>query len=170
MRMYCTVPTELFGDKLYPLSELKIHRPEIHAVAVKEYDGRKEVLKIHIPELRCIWSDVLFFTPIHPEELRRAWNKAGVEVPKPLPFFEIETKTLDIRKLVIYPNEAVAGDKIFFPFTDRRAKMYRRVRKRAIAHFKSERAAGRSPLWFSLIPQILYHGSMKVDMKSVVRA
>ena len=77
--LYHKVSANMDGAVLHPLSTLKETHPELYVAHVAKYNGREHVMEQFIPTLGAKWNDVLHFTPIHPEELKKALVEAGME-------------------------------------------------------------------------------------------
>lgn len=104
MLLYHLVPKELSGTKLYPLNDLKEISPALYERAVSKYAGREIVMQQTIPLLDCLWNDVLFLSPVHPDKIVQARLSSGLQgnYDKNNLWFVLESESLDQSKLVLY--------------------------------------------------------------------
>jgi hypothetical protein len=70
--LYHMVPADMQGTVLHPLNSLKQSHPELYVAKASKYQGREHVMDQFLPTLECAWNDVLHFTAINPEELKRS--------------------------------------------------------------------------------------------------
>ena len=89
------------GDHLLPLSELKYRFPDIHAREVTKYEGREALRDERVLPLGCGWTDVLFFSPVHPALLLDAARQTGRAV-LPVRFWRLRADGLDPEKTCIH--------------------------------------------------------------------
>ncbi len=88
--VYHLKPKNLVGDTLYPLNYLRDHFPALYEEHVRKYEGREIIMQRRIPFLDCLWNDVLFFAPLHPQVIREAYLEVGKLWP-PAHWYEIDT-------------------------------------------------------------------------------
>ncbi|MGO1479829.1 MAG: hypothetical protein ACTHWF_01750 [Brachybacterium sp.] len=73
------------SDELRPLSALKHSDPRAFALAIAKYDDtpeRRRLRNTWIPFLEARWTEAVFFSPVRPHAIWRAWRDiAGVELP-----------------------------------------------------------------------------------------
>ena len=115
LRLFHIRPRNLSGRVLHPLSELESLLPEVAENARQKYVGREWLPDAKVPTLGCRWMDVIFFVPVHPEEVRDALVAAGH--PRfPKEWIEIDAEQLSVdRTAVFLPGESPAED-TFAPF------------------------------------------------------
>jgi hypothetical protein len=77
--LYHMVPNDMTGSVLQPLNTLKESHPDLYVSKAEKYKGREHLMDIMIPTLECKWNDVLHFSPIHPQELKEAFEEAGMK-------------------------------------------------------------------------------------------
>ncbi len=75
MFVYHRVPDSLAGEFLCPLNMLRDTQPELYAQHIRKYEGREFVLSQTVPNLGCLWNDVLHFSPVHPKLIVEAMSK-----------------------------------------------------------------------------------------------
>src|SRR5687767_14788723 len=104
--VYHLQPKNLVGSVLYPLNALRDQYPALYAQHAAKYTGRESMLERHIPILGCLWNDVLFFSPVHPQLIKSTCEEVG-KTWTPTHWLEIDTALHDLNagNTVIYePN------------------------------------------------------------------
>jgi hypothetical protein len=66
------------GASLYPLNVLRTRHADLYERERRKYVGREDLLRLTIPLLDVLWTDVVHLAPIHPWRLADAWRKAGL--------------------------------------------------------------------------------------------
>lgn len=109
--LYHNLSVHMVGDTLYPLNRLKETHPEIYALHVEKYRGREQLLERRIPKLECLWNDVIFFTAIHPHDIKAALVNAQHPWRQPSRWLKINCEKLSPERTVIwtYPVKDEAG-------------------------------------------------------------
>jgi len=158
MKLYHSVPRNMVGTKLVPLSTLQRILPESAERQAAKYRGREHIAATFIPCLSCTWIDVIQMFAVSPELIQERRRLRG---DPPDSFFEIESDSLDIECLcVYYRNDQETGDPIFDPFDpslplDRPGEGFEEW-------FREEIAKGRRLRTFVGIPHILYKGEIDI--------
>lgn len=121
-KLYHIVPRDMEGDIIYPLNRMKETHPEVFEREVGKYRGRESVCEHPIPPLGCLWNDVVFLSPVHPEklaEIARALGKswfsadyfeidpdiAGMSSENTAVSFQLATPELEPKRLIIEPYD-----------------------------------------------------------------
>src|SRR3954469_11560600 len=83
MRLYHRRPADLRGTILYPLNQLAGVAPDLYQQQRAKYHGREALMEQRVPQLDCLWNDVLHLSPVHPARLAElarvnelAWSAA----------------------------------------------------------------------------------------------
>ena len=170
--LYHSVPHNLTGEFLMPLNELKKSHPEIYAEHVKKYEGREKLLNVKIPQLNCLWNDVLHTTSVLPNELDAAFSEVGAELEH-RKWFKINPRILEPSKSIVYlyPNEKPSRflTEDFVALKDKDLKRYSIIGPETREYFRQENLMGRSPLMLHLVPHILYKGKLKISDLDIVK-
>lgn len=170
--LYHLVPRKIVGPRLLPLNRLRAKSPELYDAYVRKYAGRQELLAERIPNLDCLWNDVLFMTAVTPLQIRELHEEAGFTLPE-LHWFEIDPAELEISWLQVYwYRNAGHGQKYeagnWERFHPDLMTQLRSVPKVTREHYAEAALAGRKPLAFFRIPHVLYRGSLEIDRLRVI--
>lgn len=101
MFLYHRTPPHMEGTELIPLNEQRELYPKLYEESVSKYAGRMEVMKIIIPSFECLWNDVLFLSPVHPQVINEVRRRYEVPTPERR-WFEIDSNLLDQNKLLLF--------------------------------------------------------------------
>lgn len=116
MFIYHRKPTHMQGHKLYPLSQLKTHYPELYAQEISKYDDhprRKALPERIIPKLNCRGADVLHCAPIHPRLIYQAWRALGAQPKRGTAWFRIPIgKVRDLPVVIRQGNDKNVPDSV----------------------------------------------------------
>lgn len=159
----------MLGDVLYPLNRLKKIHPEIYERNLKRYAGRDHLRKAKIPQLNCLWNDVLHCSPIDLKILYRALLHAGID-PAPLEYFSIPLARIEAGAAVIYKFSAESpgigeapSESDFQSFDHAQFRAPERVPSAASDYYaRSAKQKSGFPYLFHGIPHILVKQSMPV--------
>lgn len=166
----------LRGSVLYPLNQLKEVYPDLYEAHVQKYAGREHVLETRIPPpLDCLWNDVLHFTAVDPvtlySNLARAGYNPGEFVHKE--WFEVPVSLLEPEKTVacLYRRDVrlIPEARDFSPFNPGKMEEYAAVPEATIEYYKEQKALDRRPLFFHLVPHILFKGTIDTDGLRLIR-
>lgn len=165
--LYHRVPKDMQGSVLYPLNQLKALHPEQYTSAAAKYVGREKLMQFEIPQLRCLWNDVIHLSPVHPSDIKNALGSAFR--PRGFRFYVIDPVILNPEKTIVYlSDEGKSGIKNFVQFNVESLPEYSKFPERTQRHYDDFIAKGKQPLLFDGIPHILYKGSIEVtDLKIV---
>lgn len=102
--IYHRVPAHMTGTTLYPLNSLKVIDADLYNLYREGYRGREKLLKRKIPQLDCLWNDVLHCSPVHPQKIMDALHQHGIKNNTfPIEFYIIDpAKDIDIARTVIF--------------------------------------------------------------------
>jgi hypothetical protein len=110
--IYHRVPSSMIGDTLYPMNRLMEVDARLYNSFRKGYEDRKNIHEKMIPYIDCLWNDAIHLSPVHPSEIDKALQEAGLP---PLPtseYFEIDTeRNVDPTNCVVFfPNSEDPND------------------------------------------------------------
>jgi hypothetical protein len=154
------------GDKLLPLAILRVEYPEVYAKAMEKYEGREEVSQNFIPPLECLWEDVIFLSPVHPQVLHGVLVSCGHRGLIGKEAYVIDPRSLRPDWLVIY-DYADGGSYSFYDGED--YLRYGRISDVTRNHYRNAAEAGKRPFLFHGITHVMYRGEICVDGLPVVR-
>ncbi|MDE2172486.1 MAG: hypothetical protein KGJ33_00900, partial [Patescibacteria group bacterium] len=157
------VPERVCGADIVPLNELRYVSFALYKQALAKYNGRESLIKEYIPLLNCFWGDVVFLTAVQPEGLQKAYAEAGGTLRK-RNFYQIQLGNLDRSRMAAMRQGIVNGQPVhtFARFDPRDMPYYASIPTDTVEYYRKELGAGRRPLIFHMIPQILYRGSFSV--------
>ncbi len=169
MFIYHIVPWNLEGRILYPLNELRTVLPHLYAQYIKNYENRPKVLKQWIPTLDCLWNDVLFLSPVHPQAVRLAYAEAGATLIPDLRCFKIDPAHLEPEKTSVWiPRTRDGHSEEFRAYDPSSLEQYSTLSEDTVPYFREEFAKGKKPLLFLRVPHILYRGTLDISGVTII--
>lgn len=166
--LYHLVPKNLEGNILYPLNILKEKMPHIYESHFGKYVGREHITQRTIPRLNCLWNDVLHFSAVPPVEVKKALADAGYDKEFTATYYEIDPKVLSPQDTIVYiyshggtTDEPREED--FVPYNPERIGDISVLPQAAKDYYKQTVSSGKKPLFYHLVPHILYKGSLDVS-------
>ena len=175
MLLYHLAPLELSGTTLYPLNQLKDTNPTVYAHAVSKYAGREEVMQQIIPLLNCLWNDVIFLSPVHPEKVVQARFENGLGYPTyRRNWFVLDSESLDQSQLLLYRHrpkwtmdrEQHKAEYVWFEdISPSEQEELAKIPECGLWSIRKFREKG---LFLGYIPHILYRGTIDVDYTNIV--
>ena len=170
--LYHMVPADMQGTVLHPLNSLKEANPELYLSKAEKYKDRQNVMAQFIPTLECAWNDVLHFSAINPQELKRALVEAGME-PREMKFYQIDPSLLDPTQTTMYLYQEKAGDdkmnpKNFAEYNPDTLAEHSALSQMTKDYYKEKYGKGERPLLFVGVPHILHKGSIDVSDLPVI--
>ncbi len=180
--LYHRVPEEMESNKegrevLYPLNMLKEKFPGLYELEIGKYqqptdlDKRSTVSEKLIPTLeKAAWGDVIQFTAVHPEELKKALVEAGFH-PKEMKFYQIDPELLDPNKTTVYLYQEGVEDESpdnFAPYDPKNLSEHAAIPGRTKAYYREKFQEGQAPLLFVGIPHVFHHGPVDVSNFPVI--
>ena len=162
----------MHGSTLFPLTILRQKYPALYRREVKKYLGREKVMGRMIPLLHCKWNAAIHLSIVHPALITRALERAGLRKKEKWEWFKIDTQKLDPKKGVIFLYREKKGKwnfpENYFPLSDKKLEQERKLPSKARAYYQKEIEMGRRPLFFHLIPHVLYRGSISVKDTEII--
>lgn len=176
-QVFHLLPRQLFGRTLYPLNRLKAIAPEAFEQHVHKYTGRQALLERRIPLLGCMWNDVLFFSPVHPEQIRDSFIAAG-KTWKPRQWCIVDTleHRFNRENTVIYysPMDREKGDfslspDAITPFAPETLENLRVLPTETMNYYHEAVKNGDPIFPWRGIPHILYRGNIPLDSLAIIK-
>jgi hypothetical protein len=75
--LYKAAIRQLCGDELLPLNTIRDRYPDLYDRESAKYAERPHVMDHPVHPLGCRWTDVVFFSPVHPELIFEALRESG---------------------------------------------------------------------------------------------
>lgn len=159
---------DLREEALYTLNQLKDKHTDLYQRELAKYEDRPHVLVQRFPHLNCAWGDVVFFSPVHPDEVCGAMAKHGGRYVPSFAYYEIPSTHLNPRHMAVWlfhnpeydPDEVVRFDEDLL-------EDMQNVPEATIEYFEEQRELEKPKMFFFMhIPHIVHKGS--VDMSPYV--
>jgi len=171
--VYHLVPEKIIGNTLYPLNRLKEIDRDLYATHEAKYAGRSDLMKRPVPQLDCLWNDVLMFSPVAPDKIRQALIDAGHIREKrkwfvvPVSLLEREKSVFDIPMPVKPADLSLAFEDDYQWFSQDLLARYSEVPTLTHDYYKSV-PSGEPVFFFQFIPHLLYRGTLNIDSLSQI--
>ncbi|MFM9890414.1 MAG: hypothetical protein ACKVOE_07250 [Rickettsiales bacterium] len=147
--LWHNVPASMDGNLLWPLKALHEIKPELAARYQAKYKGREHIAQLHVPVLDCLWDEVIFLSPIHPQLFNRAMHEAGHKVFS-REVFQFKADVLENHEAVWFDPVQSGKDGALLPASirpfDPRTYHSRSVSKYALPYYQRCAVEGRQPL------------------------
>lgn len=91
------------GNFILPLNSMvaKESFADIHKIQDAKYLGREYLKKIVIPPLNCLWNDVIFLSPLHPQKHFDKYKELGFS-PTKREYFQIPVEVLKEKRVALW--------------------------------------------------------------------
>jgi hypothetical protein len=169
--LYHRVPAQMWGTTLYPLNTLKEKNPDLYVEKAEKYKGREQVMGQLIPTLGVLWNDVLHFSAVHPQELKKSLVEAGMD-PKKMKFYQVDPSLFDPVHTTVYRYQDHVLNKVdpedFIEFDPANLAQYSVIPEKTKQYYKESFSKGEFPLMFVGVPHILYKGSIDTSILPVI--
>jgi hypothetical protein len=176
--IYHACPVEMQGDMLYPLNGLRELYPALYQREIAKYrdhPSRYDLPQLFVPKLNCLWSDVVFCSPIHPYLIYEELQARGFTLPPDKAFFQIPIEAVRDLPAVIYhdsdahgvaetlPEEAVAW------LTFENYQELKQIPEETLAWYDHLKSLGRNGAYFVGVPHVLVKGAVSIKEARIVR-
>jgi len=173
--LYHMVPPAVCGDRLHPLSELRVIEPDLFKEYVKRYEGREFVMQISLPHLQCLWNEVIHLSPVHPHAIKEALEGAGFEwyqtsyyVIDPLLHGIDETNAVIHRSYWAVREEVPVIESRCTPFNQAELPTLSRP-SNAVRHgYLRAKMEGTLPFLYVFVPHVLFKGSLPISALPII--
>lgn len=90
------------GDWIVPLNMMPYTDGllGIYKQAISRYQGREYLLTRIIPTLNCLWNDVIFLSPLHPNHHYKEYKRIGFTARR-IQFFKIPIEVLEEKRVTV---------------------------------------------------------------------
>ncbi|TFE02344.1 group-specific protein [Jeotgalibacillus salarius] len=177
--IYHMVPKSMYGETLIPLNKMQDHNKTLYTLHSRKYfdhPDRAKLLGRRIPHLNCLWNDVVFFLPMHPNYLYEALKKAGMDIPDNIRFFRIPITALSKNQSVIYtynakdyqgPTAEIRPEEVEFLKLDHYQELTE-LPEDTLNYFKEQDSKERRFGLFHFVPHVMSHGMVDVSKAEVI--
>ncbi|MER2261297.1 MAG: group-specific protein [Psychrobacillus sp.] len=174
--VYHMVPKKMIGDELLPLNYIKGLDNELYKQYSEKYRNspeRESLLQRKIPKLDCLWNDVIFLLPLHPNYIFKSLSELGVRIKKDLLFYEIPIERLhdNLNAIYYYRKSNYKGPSSDIPEVEVEIiqidslHMLNAIPEDTLTYFTEESKKGTNFGMFAYIPHVLSLG--KIDISGV---
>lgn len=165
--LYHRAPPKMKGDILYPLNQLKNIDLDLYEQAFSKYKGREHIPQQHIPQLNCLWDDVIHLSAVHPQKIEDALHEVNDTLTL-REFFEIDPHLLEPQNTVIYLFKHSSQEDKFLPenwtsYDPDKLKQYSELPEKTLRYYKAGKNRGEQLLKWAYIPHILYKGTINTQ-------
>lgn len=175
MRIYHAIPSQIEGAKLQPLNKLRETAPNLYSQYIQKYEGREFVLADRVLNLDCLWSDVLHFSPVHPQQIVEALRAAGLPY-QPRKWFSVDPTRHNFNRsntsiFLHLPKESgdlKLCDEDFIDYSPDALEQFRELPAATSEYFEQCQTQGVRPLMFCWVPHVLFRGELKVTSLEVI--
>lgn len=174
--VYHLMPRQMQGDQLLPLNQLKADYPSLYAQHMQKYEGREGITARKIPLLDCLWNDVLFFCPVHPEAIKRGFLEVGKTWrPKPWAQVDVRAAGFNSTNAVMYDPDSgremgdltLSPDR-FQPFVPDALSVIHELPAESLAYYRECVAQGKEIFAWRGLPHVLFRGAVALDDVNVI--
>ena len=175
--LYHRVPPDMIGTTLYPLNQMK-DMPEFsqaYESHKSKYDSNPRgssriwLMDQKIHPLKCLWNDVLFFSPVHPEDIAHAIKESGCNHHES-EWFVIHPYDLPREQTTMAFfafGQSVRMKENYLPFNPLLLPAHSTIPDETISYYqdisKNPDPSKRNPLYFVGITHILYKGTLETE-------
>ena len=168
--LYHFVPPNMVGHTLYPSSVLENIHPEVAEFHRRKYINRPTLPFERIPTLNCLWKDVIFLSPVIPQNTAEAFKSCGIELRKRR-FFRIDPRKIEPSLATIWLADGGSrSPETFIPFDPEVLGRYSQIPERTLKYYRSMVAEGRRReiLVYALVPHVLFKGTIDVSDAEII--
>lgn len=174
LKLYHRVPDNLKYDEIMSLNQLELIDQELFDSGNWKYLNRPELKKIKIPTLNCLWNDVIFMSPVHPAQIKKALEDSGIEVKQQQEWFEICPQDCGFNSFnsTIFMYSSASSDSSdlneYRSFSIDNIKSLNKLKPEVTAYYKECAIQGAKPMVFHLIPHVMHKGKLSLDKLSII--
>ncbi|MBM5789990.1 hypothetical protein FJZ23_02815 [Candidatus Parcubacteria bacterium] len=165
--LYHSVPENVQGHILSPLSALKEKYPDIYEQQMRKYVGREQITQQRIPILDCLWNDVLHFVAVNPKAVKEALIEAGRNPEVAMSYYQVDPKLIEPKNAIVYlypyaDNKDPMNEENFVPYHPDEIAKFSGMPEATKEYYKGTIEKGERPLLYHRIPHILYRGTIDI--------
>lgn len=155
------------GDDILPLSQLRVHYPDLYELHFKKYADRPHRVNAPVYPLDCTWADVVFLSPVHPAPIFEAMHESGRIGPVVVGYWTLDAELLDPARTCILlkrhdPELRPQPAEDFIPYTPEAVAALSTPSERALHRLRNLNAT--EPLYpWADIPHILHRGPIPLS-------
>jgi hypothetical protein len=174
--LYHFIPSDMRGEVLYPLNEVRDRWPDVYESAAAKYVGREYLMNERIPILNCLWNDVLHFSTLDPRVILEGIRKIdGKGKTKRQHFLRVRAEKLDGMPAVVMGfGEIKVGDTFstsnaeFSAYQSHSFVELSEVPFRTIEYWKQAYASGKPLLMFNFVPHVLLRSPFEISDGEII--
>lgn len=163
------VPENLQGNILFPLNKLKEFNLDLYNQYNEKYKDRFKLTQRKITPLNCIWNDVLFFCPVHPQKIHNLLRENGwgnmTKRYFQIPVSKLNPDVTTILRADIKDNRGVMemSESSFESISN--IEKYSEINQKTRDYFHEEIKVQRKKviMTWNYIPHILYKGELDIS-------
>lgn len=158
---------DLRGADLLPLNLIRDRYPDLYTREAAKYAARLHVMDHPVYPLNCRWTDVLFFSPVHPAPIFEALRESG-RVTGPLTYWTLDADLLSPDRTCILlkrhdPLFKSQPPEDYIPFTPAAAAALLEPSPQALHRLRNLNPTEPLLPWAD-IPHILHRGPLPVSL------
>jgi len=159
------------GEIIYPLNQMKSIFPEIYEAQFKKYDWRPEIPVQRIPQLNCLWNDVVFLFATHPSVVSEALVESELN-PLIHSYYEIPLDRLDMNNLSVkrWTRDNEGYHEFWEEFDISKFDFYQKLDEGTRQYFEDcKNSLAQRLLVYLTVPHILYKGTINVSGLNIIK-
>jgi hypothetical protein len=169
--LYHRVPDKMHGQILYPLNELKQVNEELYKLYAEGYKDRHKLMATHVPVLDCLWNDVLFLSPVHPQKLYDLAKAIGLDNKWRFKrFYAFKPgKELDLENSVVFYRIGKEMDAMVYrPGREVKISELNKVPALTKAYYEIVAKKHEDLFPYQYVPQVMYKGTIDISNAEVI--
>lgn len=170
--IYHQVPKDMVGTELRPLNQLKTLTPHVYRREIAKYQdhpSRQKLPETRLPELGCLWNDVIHCSPIHPHLLYEEWLRHLDTVDPDLRFFVIPIASVSHLPLGAMQPVSIGETRDVNMIDAYQYSEVSIVPEETRAWYAKLASKGRFGAHFVGVPHVLVHGTIDTSDLQVIR-
>ena len=166
--LYHRVPDDMQGSVIYPWNMFIEKYPSKAEFVMGKYKNRANLVQSTIPNLNCLWNDVIFLSATHPEKVKGALIASWWE-DKLMKFFCIDSESLQQNDTLVYLGKAgwIFPDN-FGKYVTNDLEKYDYVPEETLVYYREKFKDWERPLMFYRMPHIIYKGIIETSGLEII--
>lgn len=169
--LYHRVPDTMHGQILYPLNELKTVNEELYNLYAEGYKDRQQLMATRVPVLDCLWNDVLFLSPVHPQKLYDLAKANGLDKQWRFKrFYAIKPgKEIDLESSAVFYRVGKEMDAMVYrPALEVRLSELNKVPRLTQAYYQLVAEKHHDLFPYQFVPQVMYKGTIDISDAKII--
>ncbi len=169
--LYHRVPETMHGHILYPLNQLKTVNQELYNLYAEGYKDRQKLTQTQVPVLNCLWNDVLFLSPVHPQKLYDLAKENNLDSQwrfKCFYAFKVNQQ-INLGSAAVFYRVGKDMDAIVYrPALEVRLSELNKVPALTRAYYKLAAKKHEDLFPYQFVPQVMYKGTIDVSGAEII--